>query len=67
MTMTHVTAVNERNFEDEVLKADKLVLVHFYGKESAVCKSIERGLDEFARNTKALSRWSRSMSSKALI
>ena len=48
MTSPNITIVTKENFEDEVLKSDKLVLIDFYSDRCGPCKSLAPTLDQFA-------------------
>jgi len=42
MTSPFITPVDEKNFEAEVLKSDKLVLIDFYADWCVSCKEMEK-------------------------
>lgn len=52
MASPFVTSVNESNFEDEVLKSDKLVLIDFYADWCGPCKSLSPTIEKFAEDNK---------------
>jgi len=47
-----ILQVTEDTFEDEVLKADKLVLINFFSPLSAKCAEFAKTLEEFAAKHK---------------
>jgi thioredoxin 1 len=47
-----VIPVNESNFEQEVLNADKLVLIDFYADWCGPCQSLAPRLEKFAEDNK---------------
>jgi thioredoxin 1 len=48
MTSKNITIVTKENFEDEVLKSDKLVLIDFYADWCGPCKTLAPKLDQIA-------------------
>ena len=50
--MSFVVPVNEKNFEEEVLKSDKMVLIDFYADWCGPCKSLVPTLEKFAEENK---------------